>query len=134
MEKVEQVKVDRYTTFSTSSSYPEDVKIVVTYHTFPVKESEEIIEDSEKTEETISTVETQEDVTETDTEVEETVLTVENSKDLAALLEVKDSSDPFVNEFAKEYEGRIIEFDGNITHMMNHENYNTRYDILIYGL
>ncbi|VDN47482.1 protein of unknown function [Petrocella atlantisensis] len=32
---VEQVKVDRFTSFSTSSSYPKDVPIVITYHTFP---------------------------------------------------------------------------------------------------
>jgi len=53
--EVEQVKVDTYTTFSTSSSYPVDIPIVVTYHTFPQKgegETVAIPEDNTVPEET----------------------------------------------------------------------------------
>ncbi|MDM5293223.1 DUF4839 domain-containing protein [Peribacillus simplex] len=61
------------------------------------------------------------------------ILTVKNNEDLAAVLAVKDPLDPIVGEFAKRYDGRTIEFDGNIANMMHHENYTTRYDILIYA-
>lgn len=61
----------------------------------------------------------------------EQVLTLENNAEFAALLAVSDYCDASVAEFAAEYEGRKIEFDGSITHMQNHEQYDTRYDILL---
>jgi hypothetical protein len=60
----------------------------------------------------------------------EEILTVENNEDLAALLAVSD--DDLAEEFADKYEGRLIEFDGNIADMANHDDYDTRYDMLIY--
>ena len=44
---------------------------------------------------------------------------------------VEDKADPIFAEFAKEYEGKTIEFDGYIFDMMHHGNYKTRYDILV---
>lgn len=66
---------------------------------------------------------------------EEVVLTIENNEDLKKLLELKDESDPFIEEFAGKYYGRTIEFDGCITYLGNHitnngKIYKTRYDIL----
>lgn len=46
--EVEQVEVDGDTTFSTDTKKPHDVKIVVTYHTFP-EESEEVHEEAKQT-------------------------------------------------------------------------------------
>jgi len=132
--EVESVSVDGDEDYIENGWYPNDVEVIITYHTFPEKESTEttveteVAKETEVVEETESTEETQEEVT----EVEEEILTVENSEDLAALLKVSDTFDPFVSKFAKEYKGRIIEFDGNIAHMMNHGDYSTRYDILIY--
>ncbi|WP_113684648.1 DUF4839 domain-containing protein [Blastococcus atacamensis] len=63
--------------------------------------------------------------------VADEVLTVENNEDLAALLAITDPSLPAVGQFAAEYRGRTIEFDGNIATMNNHGTYATRYDILI---
>lgn len=60
----------------------------------------------------------------------EKMLTVKNNKDLAALLEGPDQGSA-VEEFAAEYEGKLIKFDGNISSMANHGEYKTRYDILI---
>lgn len=60
-------------------------------------------------------------------------LTIQNNEDLKRLLELKEPTDPLVAEFADKYEGRIIEFDGNIATMMNHEEYDTRWDLLIYS-
>lgn len=61
---------------------------------------------------------------------EETPLTVENNADLAALL-TGPAEGPTVEAFAQQYAGQLIEFDGAIGAMNNHEGYTTRYDILI---
>lgn len=58
-------------------------------------------------------------------------LTVENCADLAALVALKDPCDPSVSKFAIKYSGQIIEFDGCVTAMQNHGDFDTRYDILI---
>ncbi|MCR8669769.1 DUF4839 domain-containing protein [Agrococcus sp. HG114] len=64
---------------------------------------------------------------------EPTPLTIENSEDLAALLTGPDQG-PTVEQFAAEYEGRLIEFDASIGAMALHSSYSTRYDILLtYG-
>jgi hypothetical protein len=58
-------------------------------------------------------------------------LTVENSPDLAALLAGPDCGDDAIARFAIEYAGRTITFDGHISNMQNHGDYDTRYDILL---
>lgn len=64
-----------------------------------------------------------------DPELEET-LTAENNTDLAAVL--KSTGDPEVlSDFATKHEGRQIQFDGVIVAMAPHENYDTRFNILI---
>lgn len=60
----------------------------------------------------------------------ETPLTVENNADLAALL-TGPAEGPTVEAFVQKYAGQLIEFDGAIGAMNNHEGYTTRYDILI---
>ena len=64
-------------------------------------------------------------------EVVSTNLTSENCPDLADLLQLKDPMDPSVSAFAEEYKGKTIEFDGCVWSILNHGDYNTRYDILI---
>lgn len=59
------------------------------------------------------------------------VLTVENNKDLAALLQKPEDYDRFTR-FAKTYQGKKIEFDGNLAALAPHGNYKTRVDALIY--
>jgi hypothetical protein len=69
----------------------------------------------------------------TPTLAEETdqVITVENNTDFAALLVATDYCDPSMAQFAAKYEGQKIQFDGSIKYMRNHENYKTRYGILV---
>ena len=62
----------------------------------------------------------------------EEVLNVNNCEELAALLSLKDEFDPSIAEFASKYQGRTIEFDGNVAYVSPHEGYNTRFDYLIY--
>lgn len=58
-------------------------------------------------------------------------LTAENNTDLATLLTLRDPCDPSVSTFANKYNGQVIEFDGCVTSMQKHGNYDTRYDMLI---
>lgn len=61
----------------------------------------------------------------------EPILTAQNNADLAALLALTSPGDATVAQFAATYEGQIIEFDGNVAYMSNHDDYDTRYDLLI---
>ncbi len=63
----------------------------------------------------------------------EEVLNVNNCEELAALLSLKDGFDPSIAEFASKYQGRTIEFDGNVAYVSSHEGNNTRFDYLIYA-
>ena len=68
---------------------------------------------------------------EEESETEE-ILTVDNCEELAAILSLKDEFDTSIKVFAEKYDGRIIEFDGNVAYVSPHENYDTRFDYLIY--
>lgn len=71
--------------------------------------------------------------TEEDKDATEEVLNVNNCEELTALLSLKDEFDPSMAEFALKYQGRTIEFDGNVAYVSPHEGYNTRFDYLIYA-
>lgn len=59
------------------------------------------------------------------------ILTIDNNEDLARILHDTDQCGQPVADFATQYAGRTIQFDGHIAAMNNHDNYKTRYDILI---
>ncbi len=142
--EVEQVEVDGTTTFSTDSKYDKDVKIIVTYHTFPQSKTEDEANESDKNkqEDTASdknvlsderTEPVEENTEMTSENTEESVLTINNCEELAAILNTKDEFDPIIKDFAEKYHGRIIEFDGNTAYVSPHEDYTTRFDYLIYA-
>lgn len=60
----------------------------------------------------------------------EEILTAETNADLAAILGGGDCDDTLV-QFASQYDGSVIEFDGSIGAMQNHGDYDTRYDFLV---
>jgi hypothetical protein len=60
-------------------------------------------------------------------------LTFKNNKDLAALLAGPEPEAETIERFAAKYQGRTIEFEGNIAYMNNHGDYATRYDLLVRG-
>lgn len=61
-------------------------------------------------------------------------LTAENNKDFAALLaDPAGDCDNRVEEFAKKYSDRTVEFDGNIASMVNHGSDKTIWDILLHA-
>lgn len=59
------------------------------------------------------------------------VITVENNEDFAALLVSTDYCASSMEEFAAKYKGQKIQFDGSIRYMRNHDDYKTRYNLLI---
>lgn len=60
------------------------------------------------------------------------ILTVENCAELAEILKLKNPADPKIEEFAKNFSGKIISFDANIADVSNRGDDTNRYDILIY--
>lgn len=58
-------------------------------------------------------------------------LTIENCEDLALILSCTSETDSSYSSFASKYNGKIIEFDGNIFYLTTHENYKTRYEMLL---
>ena len=116
--EVEEVSVGGDVNYAPDKWVPADTEVIIRYHTFPVDDEDNNSEDT--------------------TDIEgskplDEILTVENCDDLKTLLALKDPFDPFVKEFATKYKGRTIEFYGNIACMSKHDNYETRYDILIYA-
>lgn len=71
--------------------------------------------------------------TEEDKDATEEVLNVNNCEELVALLSLKDGFDPSIAEFASKFQGRTIEFGGNVAYVSSREGYNTRFDYLIFA-
>lgn len=125
--EVEEVSVGGDFEYSSNKWVLDNTEVVIRYHAFPEKETEQ---KSEKNT-------TQEDSTKTNIEnLEEEsaldeVLTIDNCEELANILSNKSEIHESYSSFASKYSERIIEFDGRINYIVNHDNYNTRYDILL---
>lgn len=146
--EIEKVSINGDEDFSSYHWYPANSEVIVEYHTFPPKEDSNKKDDTpttkeEKTTEDDATSEEVENIENTTTEegiteeekVEESTetLTVENCEDFARLLSTDAEYDQFYFDFVEKYNGQTIEFDGCITYITNHEDKNTRYDILLSG-
>lgn len=101
------------------TSEPNTTAPAATVQSEPLSEDPEEIDPGESKDEESLTVKN-----------EEEPLTVENNKDLATLL-ASDEDYDLSSAFAAKYPGRTIEFQGNIADIMNHGDYETRYDMLI---
>lgn len=123
---VETIAVNGDSLFTTDDDFPKDAEIVVSYHSFKT-ETDKPSESATATD--ASPISPEPSASQ---DAGEKSLTVANNKDLAALLATGDPS-ALGKEFVEKYEGRTIEFDGHIAHMMNHGTYKTRYDILVYA-
>lgn len=134
--EVESVSVDGDIDYSPDRWYPNDVEVIVTYHTFPVKEPAETG--------TPTTKEPAELTPEPTTEPtpDDTILTAENNKEFAAVLVVENPGDQIIKDFALKYKGRTIEFDGYVWDWINHSSispitgketvYDTLYDTCVW--
>lgn len=137
--EVESVSVDGDTGYSADKWYPADVEVIITYHTFPNKESGNDTSENSQTTEPVPS-----ETTEPIVEPTDDILTVDNCEALAAMLTLNADVDSSYAEFAKQYLGKTIEFDGSIDYKDNHVSYNPfngnsstseyEYDVLVsYG-
>ncbi len=117
--EVEEVSVDGDKDYSPDKWYQNDVEVVITYHTFP--------EESDDEENLIS----EENQGLEPVESDSPNLTVNNCEELSTILVIESEIDSLYSEFAETYKEAIIEFDGCITYITNHDDYDTRYDILL---
>lgn len=117
--EVDSVSIDGKTNYDKGEVFSKDTPVVITYHM-----SEE--DDPNKSAES----EAPNSTTEPDTKPVEN-LTAENCPDLAALLALRDPGDPSVATFANKYYSQVIEFDGCVTNMQHHGDYDTRWDVLL---
>ena len=116
--QIENVSINGVTEFKDFDMFPFDAEVIIEYHTFAT-EDEDQTTPSKDTEDEETSIE------------KDNVLTIDNNEDLKKLLALKDECDPFIQEFFDKYKGKTIEFDGNIVYMSKHEDYNTRFDIMI---
>lgn len=122
--EVEEVFVGGETNYSKNKWISADTEVIIKYHTFKEKDTEnkkesEVKEDSKVKE---------------DSEVNKTteeILTVDSCKDLLEIITTKDPFDPLIKEFAQKYAGKTIEFDGNTAYVNHHGDKKTRFDYLI---
>lgn len=121
--EVEEVEVDGRTSFSTDTKFSSDVKIVVSYHTFP--------EGTPTESEEPKTSEPPTEVSEEPGAPEDVILTIENCEDLIAVLSSNGEINSLYAEFAENYKGQFIEFDGYIYYIAQNSKYETRWDILL---
>lgn len=117
--EVKDVSVGGDFDYSPDEWVDADTEVIIRYHAFPEKETKPTQYKSEENTK-------QEDIS-------DEILTINNCEELANMLSNKADIDDSYSSFASKYQGRIIKFDGNIAHLMKHENYKTRYDILVYA-
>lgn len=143
----ETVAIDGNADFRKGEIYPCDAAVVITYHTLQENDPE-VIAEKERAEEERKAREAEEEarleaeMAEEQARLEEEaraaeeaakVLTVENCEELKEILSMKAESDPAYTAFAEKYEGRKIEFDGNVASLGNHGSFKHRWDILVYA-
>lgn len=144
VEKEDDSSVDGTVRFTVSEDMELRYKISLSSSQIEIEENveeEDITEEEsskeekevEKERESEESEVTEEDETNEEESETEEILTVDNCEELAAILSLKDEFDTSIKVFAEKYDGRTIEFDGNVAYVSPHENYDTRFDYLIYG-
>lgn len=119
--EVESVSVGGDEEYSPNKWVPADTEVVIRYHSFPEDDTASDSSDTGESEsQPTDTVDTGNDI-----------LTVENCEALASMIAVKAEIDDSYKTFAETYKGETISFDGCITYVVNHNDYKTRYDILL---
>ena len=127
--EVDSVTINGDDDFIRGDIYDKDSKIVITYH---MKEEDDPNKPVETTEDEMEDVDEFEDDEINEDEV--TAITINNNEEFASLMRITDQTDSItIKKFVNSHLGRVIEFDGCIALMMNHENYTTRFDVGMAG-
>lgn len=132
-EKEDESDVDGTVKFTVSENMDLNYKISLSSDQIEIEEMELEQDATQNEDKSNEETDVSEDVEENIEEPEEEILSVNNCEELAALLGLKDEFDPSIAEFASKYQGRTIEFDGNVAYVSPHEGYSTRFDYLIYA-
>lgn len=127
--EVEEVSVGGDYEYYSDKWVEADTEVIIRYHTFQEKGKEVTEEKSEDIKQK-DTNENNDQNTEKE-DVSDEVLTIDNCEELANVLSDKAYTRELYSNFASEYAGRTIEFDGRIDYISKHKDYNTRYDILV---
>ena len=120
--EVEEVSIGGNTSFSTSDAFAADVPVVVSFHTFPKK-------DSEAADPSASAADGPSNSPTPNTQN----ITVDNNEEFRALIESPEPDNATIEQFVSKYKGRTIEFDGNAADVGAHNSYKTRFDFLIHA-
>lgn len=128
--EVESITIAGSETFDDLDIFAFDTEIVIKYHTFSQKKSEEQ-QNSESNKTEIEQPNEEKELAKENELEEDVILTVDNCHELSEMLSNKAEIDDAYIEFAEEYEGYTIEFDGRVDAIAYHETYTTRYDILV---
>lgn len=116
--EVEDVSVDGDLEYRPDVWYPNDVEVVISYHTFPEKNTDA---EEETSDDSDSSANILPDEVENESSIPNELenLTIDNCPDLKAVLSRNvDFSDDYA-DFSSNYYGRTIEFDGSIDYMDN---------------
>ena len=115
--EVYRVTID-YEHFESGDSYLPEEEVLIKYYTVSAS-SNDALNDAQSN----------------DAEnVETTNITIDNNLEFSSLMKIADQTDaPTIRTFANSHIGRVIEFDGCIALMMNHADYETRFDVCIVG-
>ncbi len=91
--------------------------------------------DVETAQKILDSLENEEASTTTASQVEQVGnITIDNNEDFANLMKITDLTDnATIKKFVNAHIGDVVEFDGCVALVMNHEEYTTRFDVLIVG-
>jgi hypothetical protein len=136
--EVEEVSVGGDVDYSPDDWVSADTEVIIKYHTFKNEDTNKKGDTKSAAESKVkdnsSTEKPKKEKDNPNTEkTKKEILTVDNNKELAEILSTKDESSPLFKEFAEKYAGRTIEFDGNTAYVSKHDNYETRFDYLIFA-
>ena len=130
--EVEEVSVGGDVGYSPDVWVSADTEVIIKYHVFPeTEETQTEPNPKEPLDDVQNNNEEDTQDTENNQDNNDEVLTVENCEDLANILAMKAEIDDAYANFASEYKSKTIEFDGRIDYVVNHDDYDTRYDILV---
>ena len=142
--EVESVSVDGNADYSPDRWYPNDVEVIITYHTFPIKGTTGTDDPTSAVAAAPLSTPTSESTPAPTVESisDDTILTAENSVEFAAILVAENPGEQIVKDFVEKYKGRTIEFDGYVWDWINHSStspitgketvYKTLYDTCVW--
>ena len=129
--EIDEVKIKGYPEFQRGDIIPKNTSIEISYH---MKEEDDPNKKKKDTPQSSTDSKTTETKTNATSENKKSKITIDNNNDFANLMKITNQTDAAtIKNFVNANIGNVVEFDGCIALMMNHEKYETRFDVLIAG-